>query len=71
MWSALYGIAWWILGGQILMPIALGMPPFESITIPAMRIVAMGSLVRHLIYGLILGGLPSVFAGSTQRVAQS
>src|ERR687888_192923 len=27
-WGALYGFAWWILGGQILMPVLLGMPPF-------------------------------------------
>ena len=27
LWGGLYGIAWWIIGGQILMPLALGMPP--------------------------------------------
>jgi hypothetical protein len=55
--GALYGIAWWILGEQILMPLALGMPPVASIMMPPMRMVAVGSLVGHMMYGLILGGL--------------
>jgi hypothetical protein len=44
-----------VLGAQILMPIFLGMPPFASIMMPPMRMVAIGSLVGHLIFGLILG----------------
>ncbi len=55
-WGALYGIFWWIFGAQILMPVLLGMPPFASIMMPPMRMVAVGSLVGHSIYGLILGG---------------
>jgi hypothetical protein len=35
-----------------------------------MRIVAMGSLVGHLIDGLILGGLFPVFARTARPVAQ-
>ena len=54
-WGAAYGVFWWILGAQILMPIFLGMPPFASIMMPPMRMVAVGSLVGHLIFGLILG----------------
>ena len=27
-WGAVYGFAWWIMGGLILMPLLLGMPPF-------------------------------------------
>ena len=30
-WGAAYGIFWWLLGAQILMPVFLGMPPFASI----------------------------------------
>jgi hypothetical protein len=56
-WGAAYGLVWWILGGLILMPIMLGMPAFASLTIPPMRMVGMGSLVGHLIYGVILGGV--------------
>jgi hypothetical protein len=55
-WGATYGFAWWILGGLILMPLFLGMPAFAPIQMAPMRPVAMGSLVGHLIYGIILGG---------------
>jgi hypothetical protein len=61
-WGAAYGFAWWILGGLILMPVLLGMPPFAPLTMPEMQMVAMGSLVGHLVYGLILGGLFVTFA---------
>jgi hypothetical protein len=53
-WGAAYGFAWWILGGLILMPVFLGMSAFAPL-MPPMQMVAMGSLVGHLIYGLILG----------------
>jgi hypothetical protein len=55
-WGAAYGLVWWIAGGLVLMPVLLGMSPFAPLMMPPMRIVAMGSLVGHLIYGLILGG---------------
>ena len=56
-WGAAYGFAWWILGGLVLMPLFLGMAPFAPVMMPPMRMVAMGSLVGHLVYGLILGGV--------------
>jgi uncharacterized membrane protein YagU involved in acid resistance len=55
-WGALYGFAWWMLGGLILMPVLLGMPAFAPLMMEPMRPVAMGSLIGHLIYGVILGG---------------
>ena len=55
-WGAAYGFVWWILGGLILMPLFLGMPAFGPLMMEMMRPVAMGSLMGHLIYGLILGG---------------
>jgi hypothetical protein len=55
-WGAAYGFVWWILGGLILMPLLLGMPLFAPLQMAPMRPVAMGSLVGHLIYGVILGG---------------
>jgi hypothetical protein len=55
-WGAAYGFAWWIVGGLILMPVFLGMPAFAPLMMPPMRGVAVGSLIGHLIYGLILGG---------------
>jgi len=56
-WGAAYGFGWWILGGLVLMPILLGMPAFAPLMMPPMRMVAMGSLMGHLIFGLILGAL--------------
>jgi hypothetical protein len=56
-WGATYGFGWWILGGLVLMPVMLGMPAFAPLMMPEMRMVAMGSLVGHLIYGVILGAL--------------
>lgn len=56
-WGAMYGFAWWILGGLLLMPVMLGMPAFAPLMMPEMQMVAIGSLAGHLIYGLILGGL--------------
>ncbi len=54
-WGALYGLVWWVLGGLILMPLLLGMPMFAPLTMAGMMPVAMGSLMGHIIYGLILG----------------
>jgi hypothetical protein len=50
-----YGVLWWVLGGLILMPMFLGMPPFAPLRMEPMRPVAMGSLVGHIIYGVVLG----------------
>ena len=38
------------------MPVFLGMLAFAPLTTPGMQMVAIGSFVGHLIYGLILGG---------------
>ena len=54
-WGAVWGFAWWVLGALILMPVLLGMPAFAPLQMPPMRMVAMGSLIGHLIYGVILG----------------
>jgi uncharacterized membrane protein YagU involved in acid resistance len=65
-WGALYGVIWWVLGGLVLMPLFLGMPPFAPLKM--MMPVAMGSLVGHLVYGVILG-LMSVWLRSRATVA--
>jgi hypothetical protein len=54
-WGLLYGVFWWVLGAQILMPVLLGMPAFASLRMPPMRMMAMGSLMGHLMFGLVLG----------------
>lgn len=69
-WGAAYGFVWWILGGLVLMPILLGMPVFAPLMMPPMRMVAMGSLVGHLAYGLILGGtFACLYHGAHQHPA--
>ena len=54
-WGAVYGFAWWILGGLILMPVFLDMPALAPLRMAPMRPAAMGSLMGHLIFGLVLG----------------
>jgi uncharacterized membrane protein YagU involved in acid resistance len=56
-WGVAYGFAWWILGALLLMPLFLGMPPFAPLMMEPMRPVAMGRLMGHLIYGVILGAV--------------
>jgi hypothetical protein len=69
-WGAVYGFAWWIVGGLILMPLFLGMSPFAPLLMPPMRMVAIGSLVGHLIYGLILGGVFAwLYVGGEHRAS--
>jgi len=51
----MYGFAWWIIGGLVLMPLLLGMPTFAPMTMEPMRPVALGSLMGHVFYGVILG----------------
>ncbi|MEP7199126.1 MAG: DUF6789 family protein [Chloroflexota bacterium] len=62
--GALYGFVWWILGGLILMPVLLGMPSFAPLLMPPMQMVAVGSLMGHMIFGVILG---AAYAWLTQR----
>lgn len=54
-WGAVWGIVWWVLGGLILMPLLLDMPAFAPLKMAPMRMVAVGSLVGHVLYGLVLG----------------
>lgn len=56
-WGVAYGFVWWILGGLILMPVLLGMPAFAPLMMPEMQMVALGSLIGHVIYGALLGAL--------------
>ncbi|MGI8923886.1 MAG: DUF6789 family protein [Fimbriimonadales bacterium] len=57
--GAAWGILWWVLGALILMPVLLGMEPFASLRMAPMRPVAMGSLIGHLVYGMLLGAIYS------------
>jgi hypothetical protein len=66
--GALWGVFWWVLGGLILMPMLLGMPAFAPLRMAPMRSVALASLIGHLVYGLILGGM---FVWLAHRVTMS
>jgi hypothetical protein len=71
-WGAAYGFAWWILGGLVLMPALLGMPVFAPVMMAMMQPAAMGSLIGHLIYGVILGAaFIWVLAQAAQRIEGS
>jgi len=65
-WGSVYGSAWWILGALVLMPLILGMPAFAPLAMAPMRPGAMGSLIGHLMYGLVMG---SVFARLPHKAA--
>lgn len=57
--GALYGIAPWLLAHIVVMPM-MGMPLFSG-----SLVMAMGSLVGHLAYGAVVGGVyghPRTFA---------
>src|SRR5262249_26666450 len=55
LWGGLYGLAWWIVSGLIILPALLGKVPLSSAAIDATRPVALASLVEHVLYGVILG----------------
>ncbi|MFN2421785.1 MAG: hypothetical protein ABR527_10495 [Gemmatimonadota bacterium] len=75
-WGALWGVLWWVLGGLILMPLLLDMKAFAPLAMSPMRMVAVASLVGHLLYGLILGSAYAKLSarsatGSTGHPAQA
>lgn len=57
-----YGMVWWVLGPLLLMPAKLGMPLF------VVNATAWQSLMGHVIFGVILGGVAAVL---TRRMARS
>lgn len=54
-WGAAYGVAWWVLGGLVLMPLFLRMAPLAPLLTAPRRPVAWGSSMGHLVYGLVRG----------------
>jgi len=55
VWGGLYGVAWWIVSGLILVPALLAKIPLSSAALDAMKPVALASLIEHVLYGAILG----------------
>ncbi|MGI8498282.1 MAG: DUF6789 family protein [Gemmatimonadaceae bacterium] len=60
MWvrGALYGIAPWLLAQVVVMPM-MGMPVFSG-----SMVIALGSLVGHLVYGAVVGAVYGSGIGS-------
>ena len=52
--GAAYGLVWWVLGPLLLMPAAMGMPLLN------VDATAGQSLLGHLVFGLVLGGVVAV-----------
>jgi Family of unknown function (DUF6789) len=55
VWGGLYGLAWWIVSGLLVIPALLAKIPLSSAALDAVRPVVLASLIEHLLYGVILG----------------
>lgn len=55
--GAVYGVAWWVLGALLIMPLWMGMPVLQIGT-PQIQ-----SLIGHIVYGIVAAG---VFHAMTQ-----
>jgi len=60
-WGAAYGILWWFLGALTLLPLISGHVPDWSYVHAA---ALFGSLVGHIVYGLIVGLLYAAVDGA-------
>lgn len=67
--GALYGAAWWIAGGLVLMPVLLDMPAFSPVMSETMRAGAAVGLVAYLISGLVLGGVFAYLRGRARAAS--
>ena len=59
--GAVYGLLWWVLGPLVLMPAKLGMPLFQ------VDATAGKSLMGHVVFGVVLGGVAATVAASSGR----
>jgi uncharacterized membrane protein YagU involved in acid resistance len=60
-WGAAYGIVWWFVGALTLLPLISGHRPDWSSAHAAAR---FGSLVGHVVYGLVVGLLSAAVDGA-------
>lgn len=54
--GAAYGMLWWVVGALILMPTKLGMD------LMVINDTALQSLMGHLMFGMVLGGVYAILA---------
>jgi len=66
-WGAGYGIALWIIGGLVLLPLLLGMPPFAPLVRASLRTFAIVSLFGHLVFGIVMGVIVGAFSSIPDR----
>ena len=55
LWGGLYGVAWWILAGLIVLPVLGDVWPFSVTAVDQAREVAFPLLIGHVVYGIVLG----------------
>ena len=67
LWGGLYGLAWWIVNGLVILPALFGKVPLSSAAIDSTRPVALASLIEHVLYGVILGYVFAVLAVYVDR----
>ena len=60
----LYGAAWWVAGGLVLMPLLLDMPAFSPLTMEMQRAGAAVLLAAYLASGLLLGAIFAAVRGA-------
>ena len=67
LWGGLYGLAWWIVSGLIIVPALSGKVPLSPAAIDSTRPVALASLIEHVLYGVILGYVFALLAVYVDR----
>jgi len=67
LWGGLYGLAWWIVSGLIIVPALSGKVPLSPAAIDTTRPVALASLIEHVLYGVILGYVFALLAVYVDR----
>lgn len=55
--GGLYGFAWWMLTGLVLIPADLGAVPFSGAAVALMLPSAVPLLAGHVVYGMVLGAV--------------
>jgi len=65
--GALYGLAWWVLGPLLLMPLMMGM---GAQFVNAFSTQNLMSLMGHLTFGVVLGATYAIVTGRPARVTR-
>ena len=66
-YAFLCSLGWWILGGIFFMPIFLGLSIFSPQSLEPIQPVALQSLIGHILFGLIFGGVFVALKAKTRK----